>query len=255
MDVVRSYSSTSIKSKWTKTKWLLKSSEIRDYVPRTERFDRSGLRSMLARYSTVFFKPNGGTGGFHIYRITKLKSGYLVQHNASKIRFATFDALYARLSVYERAQSFLLQKGIQLASTKGRPFDIRVMVQKEDDGRWKSTALFTKIGKSEKVATNYNQGGKIGYFRQTLSGAGFGEAAINSKELELKRLGVSVGRLFDKRKQGFRELGLDVALDRKGRAWILEVNTRPQFYPLKRMGDNGMYRRILSYAQKYGRKK
>ncbi|MGO4373811.1 hypothetical protein AB4Z21_24220 [Paenibacillus sp. MCAF20] len=37
--------------------------------------------------------------------------------------------------------------------------------------------------------------------------------------------------------------------------WILEVNTKPQFYPLKKLGDKTMYNRIISYAKQYGRTK
>ncbi|MBN2982405.1 YheC/YheD family protein [Cohnella algarum] len=249
------YKSTSIKSKWTKTKWLLRSESLRKYVPHTQLFSRSALSGMLAQYSTVYFKPTGGTGGFNIVRITKKENGYQIQHNAKKNRFPTFDALYEHLKKRTGGSSYLLQKGIKLAVTEGRPFDIRVMVQKTNGGDWKSTALFTKIGRKGKVATNYNQGGKIGFFQPTLSGAGYGQASIEHKENELKRLGESVGRLFDGHLTGFRELGLDVALDREGRAWILEVNTRPQFYPLKDMKDKRLYRKIISYAKQYGRKK
>ncbi|SFA74351.1 YheC/D like ATP-grasp [Cohnella sp. OV330] len=248
------YRSISVKSKWVKTKWLLQSAAARKYVPHTKLFSRDSLRHMLSRHATVFFKPTGGTGGFQVYRIRKLKRGYRLQHNASRSYYPTLDALYAYLNRRAKGRSYLLQKGINLAKTRGRPFDIRVMVQKTNAQAWRSSALFTKIGISGKVATNYHQGGRLGKFRQTLSGAGFGSDAIRRKERELKRLGVSVGKLFDRRKRGFRELGLDVALDRSGRTWILEVNTRPQFYPLRR-GDQALYRRIMSYARKYGRTK
>ncbi len=249
------YKSTTIKSKWIKTKWLLKSENKRKYIPQTLLFSRSSLNSMLSQYSTVYFKPTGGTGGFNIIRIKKQENGYSIQHNSVKTRYSTLDALYKQLKKRAKDRSYLLQKGIKLAVTNGKPFDIRVMVQKSNKGSWKSTALFTKIGKPNKVATNYHQGGKLGYFQQTLSGAGFSKTSIERKEAELRELGVSVGRLFDRRKAGFRELGLDVALDKSGRAWILEVNTRPQFYPLRHIGDKGMYPRILSYAKQYGRKK
>ncbi|WP_138754492.1 YheC/YheD family protein [Paenibacillus sinopodophylli] len=249
------YPSTTVKSKWVKTKWLLKRASIRKYVPHTLLFNRGNLSSMLSRYSTVYFKPTGGTGGFNINRIKKLEKGYQIQLNAKKKRYATVNALHNQLRKRTSGQSYLLQKGIQLATVNGRPFDIRVMVQKTNGGVWKSTAIFTKVGMPGKVATNYHQGGDLGYFRKTLSKAGFSKNTIDRKEKELKELGKSVGQLFDKHSSGFRELGLDVALDRKGNAFILEVNTRPQFYPLKQMKDKSMYRSIMSYAKQYGRKR
>ncbi len=249
------YPSTSVKSKWVKTKWLLKKQQTRKYVPNTVLFNRSNLTRMLGKHATVFFKPTGGSGGFNIHRIKRLADGYQLQHNAKKTRYPSVEALYAQLKKRSKGRSYLLQKGIQLATAGGRPFDIRVMVQKPNSGGWKSTAIFTKIGKAGKVATNYNQGGKIGYLRHTLAQAHFSPGRITSKEQELKKMGRTVGHVFDGHSNGFRELGLDVALDGKGRSWILEVNTRPQFYPLKQLKDKRMYRTIIAYAKQYGRKK
>ena len=154
-----------------------------------------------------------------------------------------------------REQTLSAAKGIRLAKSNGKPFDIRVMVQKTREGAWVSTALFTKVGNPNKVATNYNQGGSIGTFKNTMSGANFGSAFTQQLESELKRLGVAVGRNFDRHYKGFKELGLDVAVDSKGRPWILEVNTRPQVYPLKTLKDKSLYHKVLSYGRQYGRTK
>lgn len=252
---MNTYRSTSIESKWTKTRWLLTERDISKHVPRTKLFQRDNLTSMLADYSTVFFKPTTGSGGVNIIRIKKVPQGYQTQLKAVKSYYSTLDALYNKLKRFANGRSYVLQKGIQLSKTNGKPFDIRVMVQKTDKGRWESTAIFTKIGSKGKVATNYNQGGKVGYLNQTMSGAGFNLNTTKRIEAELKQLGVKVAKNFDHHKDGFRELGLDVALDSSGKLWILEVNTRPQFYPLKNMKDKALYRRIVSYAKAYGRHK
>ncbi|GGH28910.1 YheC/YheD family protein [Paenibacillus segetis] len=249
------YKSTTIKSKWEKSSWLLMNPELSNYVPKTLLFNKENLTSMLSSYSTVYFKPTGGSGGFNIMRITKKDKSYQTQYNTVKSTYSTIDRLYNKLHRFSNKRSFLLQYGIDLAKTKGRPFDIRVMVQKTNKGTWVSSAVFTKIGKSGRVATNYNQGGKIGYFHETMLGAGYKSADIQQMESRLKELGVSVGKTFDQHRNGFKELGLDVALDSKAKPWILEVNTRPQFYPLKKMKDKKVYQRIVSYSKQYGRHK
>ncbi|MGF7046018.1 glutathione synthase/RimK-type ligase-like ATP-grasp enzyme [Paenibacillus sp. DS2015] len=249
------YRSTTIKSKWVKTSWLLKQPDLRKYVPQTLLFNKKNLILMLSSYSTVYFKPTGGSGGFNIIRITRKEKSYQIQFNTAKSTYSNIDRLYDKLCRFSNKKSFLLQKGIVLARTNKKPFDIRVMVQKTNKGTWVSSAIFTKIGKNDKVATNYNQGGKIGYFHPTMSGAGYNTAAIQHMETRLKKLGVSVGNNFDQHKKGFRELGLDVAMDSKKNPWILEVNTRPQFYPLKNMKNKKDYQRIVSYAKQYGRLK
>lgn len=88
-----------------------------------------------------------------------------------------------------------------------------------------------------------------------MSGANFTSAYTQQLESELKGLGVAVGKNFDRHYRGFKELGLDVAVDSNGRPWILEVNTRPQIYPLKTLKDRSLYHKVLSYGKHYGRTK
>lgn len=249
------YKSSSIKSKWRKTKWLLQQPKLRHYVPRTLLFTQNNLHTMLNDYKTVFFKPTDGSGGSNIIRIKQRTKGFQTQLNRTKNFYITRQKLHSKLSIHAGKRSYLLQKGIMLANTKGRPFDIRVMVQKTNQGKWVSTGLFAKIGRQGKVATNYNQGGTIGYFKPTMLGAGYSNSEIQKREAHLKQMGVSVGYAFDNHKRGFRELGLDVAIDSKGKPWILEVNTRPQFYPLKNMSNRKLYRRMVDVGKQYGRKK
>ena len=134
-------------------------------------FNRINLGTMLNDYSTVYFKPTNGSGGFNIVRVQRKTKGYHIQYNGGNATYETLDALYARLNRFSSKRKYIIQKGINLAKTNGRPFDIRVMVQKTNGGKWISTALFAKVGKPKKVATNYNQGGRIGYFQQTMAGA------------------------------------------------------------------------------------
>lgn len=210
---------------------------------------------MLSRYNTVFFKPIDGSGGAKIVKITKQAGQFTAKHQTTAKVFATEQALFKWMNTFAGTRSFILQKGITLAKSNGKPFDIRVMVQKTKDGSWKATALFCKVGRSNKVTTNYNQGGSIQFIDSTLKGAGFEDASRTAIKAELRQLGLHVADVFSRRSTNFKELGLDVAIDTGGRLWILEVNTRPQFYPLKNMKNKTLYRKILSYAKQYGRKK
>lgn len=247
------YKSSTIKSKWLKTQWLLEDPYIQKYVPHTLPFNQRNLISMLDDYTSVFFKPTNGSGGKNIIRIRKTARGYQSQLKTSKTSYSTSTQLYRDLNRFAGSRPYLLQKGIRLARSNGKPFDIRVMVQKTKQGAWVSTALFSKVGSPNKVATNYNQGGTIKTFGKTMKGTDFSSTFAPYLELELKRLGVAVGESFDRHYKGFHELGLDVAVDSKGRAWILEVNTRPQIYPLKALNDKSLYHKILSYGKHYGR--
>lgn len=248
------YKSASVKSKWTKTKWMLRDPGLKRYIPETAIYKKEALKRYVKKYRLIYFKPTGGTGGFNITRIErKNPNEFLVKNSSGKSIAHSVNTLHQRLHRSAKGRSYLLQQGIDLEQTGGRPFDIRVMLQKTKG--WIVSATFTKVGKRGKVATNYHQGGKLGYLEQTLRGAGYTDKEIAEARKELRKMGTRTGKCFDRYRKGFRELGLDVAIDRKGRFWVLEVNTQPQFYPLKYMKNKTMYKKILRYGKTYGRKK
>lgn len=250
----RRSSSISIKSKWKKTKWLLSDRALRRYVPETKPFSRTSLNRMIRRYRMMYFKPTGGTGGNGIARIERASPRkFRVRKGMRTVNLASVGSLYGRLKKIARRRSYLLQRGIYLKKSGGRPFDIRVTLQKARKGHWVPTVMFVKLGKPGKVVTNYHSGGKLALVGPTLRRAGFASSRIGRYKRQLKVLGMRTARCFNRRSSRFKELGLDVALDRDGRLWILEVNTRPGISALKSLRDKSLYKTMVRYARTYGR--
>lgn len=247
--------SLSVACKWRKTQWLLKDDRLKHYVPNTEVFHDYTLELMLGKHDMVYLKPARGSGGKRIIRITKGEDGrYHVRRGKRKPRsFASIKAVYKHLKKIVKKKLYILQRGIRLEHTNGSPFDLRVMVQKDQNRVWKTTGLIAKIGSPGKVVNNYHQGGSLAPLDDTLRGADYSGWEIDRLESKLKRIGVHTGECFDQHRDGFRELGLDVAIDRSGKPWILEVNTRPAIRPLKQLKNSKMYRRIERLAKQYGR--
>jgi hypothetical protein len=248
--------SMSLKDKWVKTKWLMADPKLRRFVPETKRFTRSALDRMIARYKMIYFKPADGTGGGGIARVERIVGrSYKVKMKRHSSRVSSIRALYRRLSAKAKRRNYLLQKGIYLQHSNGRPFDIRVMMQKSKRGIWVPTGTFVKLGRPNAVATNYHQGGALKLLGPTLRRAGYKTSQIAGYRSRLNRLGILTARCFTRHRARFKELGLDVALDRHGRLWILEVNTRPNISALKTLKDKSLYRTIMRYGKQYGRSK
>lgn len=250
-----SYKSTSYKSKWVKTKWLVKEPAVEPYVPKTLLFTQDNVTTIFESFQTIYFKPTNGSGGSRIVKISLSDDKYTTIHRSETRSFSNLDSLYVWMKKFAGTRPFLLQQGIELAKSNGNPFDIRVMVQRTKENKWVTSAIFTKVGLPGKVTTNYHQGGKVQFINKTLSGAGLDKEASDLAKAELRKLGLLVANTFDQHTKGCKELGLDVALDTEGKLWILEVNTRPQFFPLKNMKNKNLYNKILSYAKDYGRKR
>jgi len=248
--------SFSLHNKWTKTKWLLSDRKLKPFVPDTRPFTRPALVRMMRRYKMVYFKPTTGTGGNGIARIVRASSGrFRIKMNTRTVAANSNRGLFRRLARTARGRSYIIQRGIYLKKAGGRLFDLRAMVQRTRRGKWVHTAIFAKLGKKNKVVTNYHQGGRLALLKPTLRRAGYHPKEIRRLKRRLKTLSLGTARCFERRRSRFKELGLDVALDRNGRLWILEVNTRPNFYGLKSLPDRSIYRKVVRYGRAYGRTK
>lgn len=70
---------------------------------------------------------------------------------------------------------------------------------------------------------------------------------------KLKRLGLEVAAHFEQSFPRMKEIGIDVAIDRSMKLWILEVNTKPDPRLFNRLDNKQTIRRIVRYAKAYGR--
>ncbi|GBG06935.1 endospore coat-associated protein [Paenibacillus agaridevorans] len=243
-----------VRSKWAKTKVLLRSAEMHSYIPQTKRFSRETLHRMLQEYEMVYVKPVSGTYGNGVIRVERTGeqgSGYRFQHGTTVRSAAIFDALFEALSAYVSRKGYIVQKGIHLLKHRGRRFDLRVMVQKNLRNQWETTGIIGKLGNPRKIVTNYNNGGTIWSF-ETLLSSHLSASEMSALHAKLKRLGVKIGSQLQTAYPGLKELGVDVAIDTKFHPWVLEVNTKPHPYIFNKLADKSMHRKVTRYAAAYG---
>ncbi|WP_410771443.1 YheC/YheD family protein [Fontibacillus sp. BL9] len=249
---------STLTSKWIKTKVLMKSSEISPLIPETVRFGRENLKTMLHKYGMVYIKPERGTYGNGVMRAeTARESGRILYQyqSGTKIKKMTdFEAFYLSLKKQIRSRSYLIQKGIVLLKHKDRRFDLRVMVQLSPKGKWETTGMIGRVAQSGKIVTNYHNGGKPTSIEKLLSP--HMDAAKQAYLIHrLKKLGEDIGRFYHKKNLGFKQLGVDVGLDRTLTPWIIEVNTNPDPYIFNQLKDKSMYRKVMSYRRAIKKRK
>ncbi|MCR2808060.1 YheC/YheD family protein [Paenibacillus soyae] len=243
-----------VRSKWAKTKVLLRSQDLRPYLPLTKRFSRESLRSMLERYEMVYVKPTIGSFGYGVIRVEKLSepaAGYRYQIQKEGYEAATFDELYRGLQRYMNGKPYLVQKGIHLLKHQRRRFDLRVMIQLSPSNRWETTGIIGKLAHPKNVVTNYHSGGTMVSFEKLMSGH-LSDSEISAYRDKLKKLGASIGRQLNAAYPGLKELGADVAIDTNLHPWVLEVNTKPHPYIFNKLADKSMHRKIMRYFKAYG---
>lgn len=243
-------------SKWAKTRVLLRSKKLRPYVPRTKILNKKSLGAMLKRYEMVYIKPNHGSSGIGVAKLERLSQNggnlYRCRWGTRKREFSSFANMYRMVRKMTSRRRYLVQKGIRLLRHNNLPFDLRVMVQISPRGRWKTTGIIGRIAAPNKVVTNRSGGGAIMKVRPLLARHAH-EPQRSRLIRKLKRLGVLTSRRLKRTYPGIKELGLDVALDRNLKPWILEANSTPVVKLFHQLGDKRMIRRIIRYGKAYGR--
>lgn len=244
-----------VHSKWSKTAALLASEQLRPYIPETSPFKRETVRIMLEQYGMIYVKPDRGTFGNGVIRVEKVASSplpYRFQLDKKIRQFATFDAMYTRLLSVQRTRPYLAQKGIQLLQYHNRRFDFRVMVQHNLRNEWETTGIIGRLGLPSKIVTNYHSGATPLPF-STLMSPHMSEQRQTEYSAYLSNLGVETAKQLQLMYPGIREIGIDFAIDTNLHPWILEVNTLPDPFLFRKLGDRKVFNRIYQYAVGYGR--
>ncbi|TDL49744.1 YheC/YheD family protein [Paenibacillus dendritiformis] len=238
-------------SKWKKTR-ILQNSSLKRFIPKTAVYSSSSLQELLNRYNMVYVKPDAGTHGKGVMRAKKRsKASFELREGVSSKVFRSMNQLQSGIKSRIGKRKYLVQQGIHMISHRGRKFDLRVLVQKNLNNQWEAMSILGRKAAANKIVTNVSNGGSMESL-STLLRPHMNQSSIRKLRRELNQMGLSVGKQLSTKYRGLKQLGLDIALDKNMRPWILEVNTSPAIY-VYRTFNPSVYRRILRYAKAYGR--
>ena len=245
-----------IADKWNKTLLMQREKMLRDHIPQTLVATKRQLYRMLSRYGMVYVKPARGSQGRGVIRMEKGAWGkfrYRYQLGERQWRFANYDQAYVSLRKQMGSERHVVQKGIRLLKHKGRPFDIRLMFQRAPRGGWETTGTFTRAAHPRKIVTNGSQGGSI-YSTDLVLRRHAPPARRRALYRRMDQLAQRTAKVLRAAAPDINELGMDYAIDRSFKPWILEVNTRPDAAPFTLLEDRRVIRRIVRYGRAYGKR-
>jgi glutathione synthase/RimK-type ligase-like ATP-grasp enzyme len=245
-----------IRSKLLKTTVLLKDRTFKQYVPETRHFSSDNLIVMLRAYRMVYVKPDRGRYGHGVMKVEMLSglesSSYRLYFGSVAREYTSYDECLAAVDYLMASRSYIVQQGIRMLTHDGNPFDIRIMVQKSRLRCWETTGYLAKVAAPHQIVTNFHSGGTPQELIPLLSC----HMTTNEAILYVSRLchlGEMVALHYYRSFPDLTEVGLDIAIDRDLRPWILEVNTRPLADLFKKLKDQTMYTTMCRYARLNGR--
>lgn len=226
---------------------------LRPHIPATLSATPRHFRKLLNKYRDVIFKPINGGGGWSVYRITSLSgSHYRIHHETRIVKVKTSEKVFKHIRLHRRKHKYLVQPRISLAKIKGRPFDMRIIVQRKSKSKkWKVTGKAAKVAGKGYIVTNITRsGGALHKIRTAIRNCSLKHSDKRRLLPAIDRLAVATASRLWRMYPGQRIFGLDMGVDRTGHLWIIEANRRPAMSHFLKLGDRSMYRRIQRYKRK-----
>ncbi|HEY8417955.1 MAG TPA: YheC/YheD family protein [Limnochordales bacterium] len=223
-------------SKWWVYRLMARHPDLRPYLPETRVLRTTAdLLIMLRRHGTVYVKAAGGGKGIGIWVISADGRGtFSYRYTDAQTRIhrgrTGNPAAIVRHLLSKPRQPWLIQPRVDLARWRGRIFDVRVLVQRDGRGQWHITGTGARIGRPGSIISNLYGGGDALPLEPVLTeslGLTPQEAAALRRRVE--EIALRVAQEIDRacRRTGHvGELGIDIGIDRSGRLWFFEANSR-----------------------------
>lgn len=244
-----------LSGKWDVYQRLASCPQLAPYLPETHRLTDDLLLSRLAEKKDLLIKPAAGTHGKGVLKISTGSAGYSLlgrdlRNQPVREQLPTSHSLIRFLRTFTAGKAFIMQPFLHLQTSDGNPFDVRILVQKDECGTWQETGRAVRLGSSRNITSNLHGGGRAVPYLHFLQGHFSAETCqeINS---HLNVLAEHVPPLLEASHGRLVELGIDAGIDKEGKVWLLEVNSKPGRQVFRHINDTAARLASISRPVKY----
>lgn len=253
-------------NKWDLYKKLKKVNEIRPYLPVTVKgFHSNLLPKLLESNDNVYIKACRGSLGKTVIRLERLgqegyqfkyfKRGKVIVEEAKNIR-----ELSDKLSSFFKNKEVIMQQAIELPVINNSIVDMRSEVQRNEKGKIEISGITVRIGRPNSPIASNTENSQYYPFET------FFKKHLNYSLEEISELEKKIARFLYKVYQSvelsygkFGDIGIDFALDNKGKLWLIECNAKSAKVALYKANEHKNIRKaflnILLYAKYISNKK
>lgn len=255
------YLTRGLTGKWRVHQTLRKFPEIAPFLPETVPYETpSQLADWLARHGgEAFLKPYNGTHGKRTLRLRTTSNrehleitGRDGRNDLLRHTFSSKKEGFEWIDKFTKDRPFLLQPYLELSTSQGEPYDIRVLMQKNDKGEWELTGMAARVGPKHTLTSNLHGGGTAHRAQPFLSRE-LGTVAAEEALSLIRKLSMVIPGSLESHFGRLAELGIDFGVDRRGSVWVLEVNSKPGRSSFFRIGDRQSARKSIENPILYAR--
>jgi hypothetical protein len=222
-------------NKWTLFEWLKKSKTTKRYIPTTQKFSRSlRFSPLLKKYPLLYLKPEKGKAGSGIMQVRKVTPSRVpyrlvvqIKKQCHTYKFSKLSTMRAKIQQIVEDEPYIVQQGIELSTSKKRPYDLRVLLQKNDKGRWTLTGIGARVAGNSSITTHVPRGGSIDDPMKLLVSS-FGTVIGKKIYNRAKQAAFLIVRQIEKQcGHTLGEMSMDLGVDIGGSIWFFEANAKP----------------------------
>jgi glutathione synthase/RimK-type ligase-like ATP-grasp enzyme len=208
----------------------LSNSVLSPYMPPSQKvINSSEVVNALNKQKKIIIKPINGSQGYGIYYLKKNDRTIHVKTEKNKkiiSRIFPNELKFLQwLQPLLNYRPYLLQPYLELSNPSSQPFDIRILLQKDEKGIWVERGKGIRIGNSGGILSNLSAGGSVVNFTEWSA-----NLSSNAKEYicsELNFILTTLPQILEQEILPLFELGVDIGLAKNGALWILDVNSKP----------------------------
>jgi hypothetical protein len=221
--------------KWQVYNQLKMDPTLFPHLPLTSYYSGSEslIENLITYQGQVFLKPQAGSQGKRTLHIqtSQCSKRFIIKgrdhHNKEFIQILdteTEGLTWVHQFICHRP--YIIQPYLHLLNKQGHPFDIRVLMQKDGEGRWMLTGMAVRTGQHGGITSNLHGGGTATSVLPFLTQE-FGTAPAEQMMTVLHKLSSSIPPILESYFGRLGELGIDYGIDKEGKVWILEANSKP----------------------------
>ncbi|MGE5403406.1 MAG: YheC/YheD family protein [Candidatus Saccharibacteria bacterium] len=234
-EVLEKLAKTGVKSfnyplgtKWSVQIMLEQHGDIKHHLPETRIMDNSSdIEEMSKRHKVLYIKPVLGYQGQGVTRVIRDSKRYLCRSTSETVdTILKTPAEVLKKARGTRKAPMLIQQGIECPEYVGH-FDFRVLVQKDNWGRWEVTGMAVRVGAPDQITSNLHTGGHAARTEYLLAELGFTPVEVSMVINDLTNLSILIAGYLEKTVVDVAEVGLDFIIDNNRKVWFLEANSKP----------------------------
>ncbi|SDI04027.1 YheC/YheD family endospore coat-associated protein [Alteribacillus bidgolensis] len=217
-------------NKWVVYK-ILSKSELNTYLPKTWFYKRKRFKKLLESRKHLILKPSYGFLGRRVYLVDTNSPNEpykIYQDTLKRPKYSCQDSasFYKKIDELVGSKKFIIQELINTTRAAGRITDVRMLLQKNQNGKWNVTNGISRIAQKDYYVTNCSHRiCEADEILQTL--------ASNNKERtalyeEMRNTSLIAGELLEKHLGLLGEIGIDMVIDENRKIKIIEVNGKLQ---------------------------